>query len=105
MAQPMQCDTQCGTPAAMLVTMISSGDVQAYCAPCYLDIVVALLAETGRMAEIVQAAVDAQAAEASAATGTPKRARKGAGAAAPAPVQDTPAGDESTPAQQAPATA
>lgn len=100
MAQPMQCDTQCGTPAAILVTMISSGDVQAYCAPCYLDIATALLGESGRMAEIIQAAIDEHAKSATPAAGPAKRTRKGAAAATAAPAQDTPAGGESMPVQQ-----
>lgn len=102
MAQPMQCDTQCGTPAAILVTMIESGDVQAYCGPCYLEITEALLGESGRMAEIVQAAVEASKAEPAPAETAPKRTRKGAAAAAAAPAQDTGPTGESTPVQEAP---
>lgn len=101
MAQPMQCDTQCGTSATILVTMIETGDVQAYCAPCYLDIAVALLGETGRMAEIIQAAIDQQAAAPAPAADKPKRTRKGAAAATAAPAQDTGPTGESTPVQEA----
>lgn len=101
MAQPVQCDTGCGTLAVVMNTMIETGDVQAYCGPCYVDICVAMLDSVGRLQELVDAALKARESEAKPAKKTAPRARKGAAATTAAPAQDTAAGGESTPAPQA----
>lgn len=100
MAQPVTCDTGCGTLAVVMNTMIETGDVQAYCGPCYVDICVAMLDSVGRLQELVDAAAKARESEPKAAKKTAPRARKGAAATTAAPAQDTAAGGESTPAQE-----
>jgi hypothetical protein len=105
MAQPVTCDTGCGTLAVVMNTMIETGDVQAYCGPCYVDICVAMLAGTGKLQEIIDAAIAASKTETKPAKKTASRARKGAAASTTAPAQDTGPTGESTPAQQAHTTA
>lgn len=47
MAQPINCDNQCGTLAMMMWTEIGTGEVQAYCAPCMAEVCMAIAREAG----------------------------------------------------------
>jgi hypothetical protein len=77
MAQPFICDSADGTPAFALVTVVESGDVAAYCAPCLLDWCMGMVEESGKFDDILKTKMlaIAEAAEAKA-SATAKRRRK-----------------------------
>jgi hypothetical protein len=47
MAQPINCDNNCGTEAFVMWTEIGTGTVTAYCAPCLAEVCGAIAQEAG----------------------------------------------------------
>lgn len=89
MAQPINCDNNCGTEAFVMWTEIGTGTVTAYCAPCLAEVCGAIAQEAGVIDALIGqklAAMEAAGLIADPAPAAGKKPRRKAADADQAPV-------------------